>query len=120
MDIVLRQRINILIHLAEIESATSSSPEFEMIKRVAKGSNFSQKDLISLVKSPDPIGSFGALSESQKKIYMYNICELMSLIDLNQQKRLFCQELAYNLSYDINQMNVIFEEFRNRSQLQFG
>ena len=62
MDIVSRQRINILIHLADIQSV-SSSPEFNLIRRVAEECNFPPKDLKALVKSPDPIGSFGALSE---------------------------------------------------------
>ncbi len=117
MDIVSRQRINILIHLAEIESAASSSPELSLIKRVADECQFPHQELSLLINSPDPIGSFGALSESQKKMYMYNICELMTLIELNQHKKLLCHKLAYDLNYDSNQLNTILDEFENQPQL---
>ena len=50
---------------------------------------------------------------------MYNICELMVLIDLNQQKKLFCQKLAYDLNYDSNQLNVLLDEFQHQPNLQF-
>lgn len=117
MDIVSRQRINILIHLAEISpSSSSSSPVFNLIKRVAEECEFPKKDLKALVSAPDPIGSFGALSEMQKKNYMYNICELMSLVQLNQQKKLMCQKLAYDLNYDLNKLNVILKGFQNQSE----
>ena len=118
MDIVARQRINILIHLAEVNSVSfSSSPVYGFIKRVADECGFSSNDLNSLIGSPDEIPSLGALSEHQKKDYMYNICELMSLIDLDQQKRLFCQKLAYDLNYDSNQMNVIIEKYQTLLQV---
>lgn len=119
MDIVARQRINILIHLAEIQSASfSSSPVYDFINRVADECGFSSRELESLINSPDEIPSLGALSETQKKAYMYNICELMTLISLNQQKKLFCQKLAFDLNFDSNQMNVIVEKYQ--SQLQIG
>lgn len=107
MDIVSRQRINILIHLAGIKSLDSSTPVAKLILRVADECKFSKIDLSSLVNSPDPIGSFGALSPSQKKQYMYNICELMALVELTSQKKLLCQKIAYDLEYDSNQFNHI-------------
>ena len=118
MDIVARQRINILIHLAEIQSASfSSSPVYGFIKRVADECGFSSNDLIRLIGAPDEIPSLGALSESQRKDYMYNICELMTLITPDQQKKLFCQKLAYDLNYDSNQMNVIIEQYQSQVQV---
>ncbi len=81
---------------------------------------FPKNDLKTLISSPEPIGSFGALSESQKKMYMYNICELMTLIHIDQHKKLLCQQVAYDLDYDSNQLNVIVERFQNKDQLQFG
>ncbi len=120
MDIVSRQRINILIHLAEIQSVTTSSPVLSLIERVADECKFPQQELDSLISSPDSIGSFGALSESQKKLYMYNICELMTLVNLNQQKKLLCYKLAYDLNYDSNQLNLILDEFQNQRQLQLS
>jgi len=116
MDIVSRQRINILIHLAGIQSVDSSSPEVNLILRIADECKFSKLDLRTLVNSPEPISSFGALSQSQKKQYMYSICELMSLIELNNQKRLLCQKVAFDLDYDSNQLNVIIDKFQRQKK----
>ena len=113
MDIVSRQRINILIHLAGIQSIESLSPEVSLIQRVADECNVSKLDLNNLVNSPEPIASFGALSPTQKKQYMYSICELMTLIELNNQKKLLCQKVAYDLDYDSNQLNIILDKFQN-------
>lgn len=114
MDIVSRQRINILIHLAGIHSIENSSPELTLIQRVADECNFSKTDLHTLVTSPEPIASFGALSQSQKKQYMYSICELMAMIELNNQKELLCRKVAYDLEYDNNQLNLIIDEFQKQ------
>lgn len=67
MDIVSRQRINLLIQLAGISSVNSNSPAAKIVKRVAKECEFPDKDLNKLLKSPEPIGTFGALSPNQKK-----------------------------------------------------
>ncbi len=122
MDIVSKQRINILIYLAELQSVSklSSSPAYRFIKQVAEECSCTSRELHSLITSPDEIASLGALSENQKKAYMYNICELMTFIKLDQQKKLFCQILAYDLNYDSNQMNVILEGFQKQIQLQAG
>ncbi len=122
MDIVSKQRINILIYLAELQSISnlSSSPAYRFIKQIAEECSCTNSELTGLITSPEEIASLGALSESQKKAYMYSICELMTFINLDQQKKLFCQSLAYDLNYDSNQMNVIFESFQKQAQLQAG
>ena len=116
MDIVSRQRINILIHLSEIQSIESSSPEVSFIRRVAEECNFSKLDLATLVNSPEPIASFGALSPSQKKQYMYSICELMTLVEFNSHKKMLCQRVVYDLEYDSNQFNAILDKFQQETK----
>ncbi len=112
MDIVSRQRINVLIHLAEIPSVATASPEAKLIKRVAKECNFSKAELNRLIESPEPIGSFGALSPKQKQAYMNNICELIAVKKLNWQKKLFCQELAYQLDYNIDSFRQVLATYQ--------
>ncbi len=48
------------------------------------------------------------------------MCELMALIGLGKQKKLFCQKLAYDLNYDSNQLNVILDEFQHQPNLQIS
>jgi len=114
MDIVSRKRINLLINLANIQRVDSRCPKVDLIKRVADECNFSKQELAELLDSPEPIGSFGALSQSQKKQYMYNICELMAMINIDFQKKLLFQKVAHDLEYDNSQLNNILDTFQKQ------
>ena len=107
MDIVSRQRINLLIQLAGISSVNSNSPAAKIVKRVAKECEFPDKDLNKLLKSPEPIGTFGALSPNQKEKYVNNLGELMGSIKLSNHKTLLCQKLVYDLGYSAKEFNSI-------------
>ena len=107
MDIVSRQRINLLIQLAGISSVNSNSPAAKIVKRVAKECEFPDKDLNKLLKSPEPIGTFGALSPNQKEKYVNNLGELMGSIKLSNHKALLCQKLVYDLVYSAKEFNSI-------------
>ena len=112
MDIVSRKRINLLISLAGITRIDSHTPAVKLILHVATECDFSTSELKELVDSPEPIGSFGALSPNQKEQYMYNLCELMALVELNEFKKLLCQKVAHDLGYS----NMELIEITNRFQ----
>ena len=114
MDIVSRKRINLLINLAGITKVDSPSPEVEMIQRVAAECDFSELELKKLVDSPEPIGSFGALSQNQKEQYMYNVCELMTLVELSEYKKLLCQKVAHDLEYSSTELDKILNKFQKK------
>jgi len=107
MDIVSRQRINLLIQLAELSSVKSASPAAKIVKRVAKECNFPNCELNRLLRSPEPIGTFGALSPNQKAKYIYNLGELAASIKMNNHKMLLCHRLAYDLGYSRKEFNSI-------------
>ena len=107
MDIVSRQRINLLFQLAEIKTVKSESPAARIVKRVAKECDFPDKDLNQLLKSPEPIGTFGALSPNQKAKYIYNLGELMASIKFSNHKTLLCQKFAYDLGYSKGEFSSI-------------
>jgi len=117
MDIVSRQRINLLIQLADLSPDNVSSPGLIIIKRVAKECNFSLLELNQLLKEPEPIGTFGALSPNQKREYVYNIGELMLLVKLTNFKKLLCQKLAYDLGYNSLQFDELKAKIRSKIKL---
>ena len=117
MDIVSRQRINLLIQLADLSSDDVLSPEFIFIKRVAKECNFCLLELNKLLKNPEPIGSFGALSPKQKKEYVVSICELMMLVELTRQNQMLCQKVTYDLGYNKLQFDGLKAQIQSNLQL---
>lgn len=114
MDIVSRQRLMVLIHLAELRSLNEQTPEAELIGRVAEECHFPKHELKNLINSPEPLASFGALSPKQKQLYMNNICELVALKELDAHKKLFCQGLAYELNFNLDQYKKLVNSYKGQ------
>ena len=79
MDIITRKQLNILIQLANSDKHFSNL-EREKIYAIAKMKDFPEFEVKNLIINPEPIESFGALSENQKFEYLYTCIDLM-LID---------------------------------------
>lgn len=76
MDIVTRHKINMLIQLARADKHFAGE-EKEKIYQIARQRNFSEKVVTDLMAAPEPIGTLGALSESQKVEYLLDAIELI-------------------------------------------
>ncbi|MCA6073834.1 TerB family tellurite resistance protein [Fulvivirga sedimenti] len=99
MDIVTRKQLNILIQLAQADKHFSEK-ERELIYNLARKKNFPPEGVRELIREPEPIGSFGALSENQRFDYLYNCIDLM-LIDkkIFDSELLFCHNIAIKLDF---------------------
>ena len=69
MDIVTKKQLNILIQLAEADKHFAKI-EREMIFKIASDRKFPEKEVLELIKNPEPIDSLGALSMEQKFEYL--------------------------------------------------
>ncbi len=99
MDIVTRKQLNILIQLAQADKHFSEK-ERELIYNLARKKNFPPEGVRELIREPEPIGSFGALSDNQRFDYLYNCIDLM-LIDkkIFDSELLFCHNIAIKLDF---------------------
>ena len=99
MDIVTRKQLNILIQLAQADKHFSDK-ERELIYDLARKKNFPTEGVRELIREPEPIGSFGALSADQRFDYLYNCIDLM-LIDkkIFDSEILFCHNIAVKLDF---------------------
>ncbi len=99
MDIVTRKQLNILIQLAQADKHFSEK-ERELIYNLARKKNFPTEGVRELIREPEPIGSFGALSSNQRFDYLYNCIDLM-LIDkkIFDSELLFCHNIAIKLDF---------------------
>lgn len=100
MDIVTRQQINVLIQLAKVDKHFAKVEE-HFIHQIAEAYGFSRKEVKKMINNPEPIGSFGALSERKKFEYLFNLIQLM-LADqkIHPSEQIFCQSLAIKMGYN--------------------
>ena len=107
MDIITRKQLNILIQLANADKHFSTL-ERERIFEIAELKGFAQEDVKELIINPEPIGSFGALSDNQKFEYLYTCIELM-LIDqkIFDSEINFCKDIAIKLGFKQDVVNYL-------------
>ena len=99
MDIILRQKISLLINLARADGDFASE-EKQLITDLASAKGLSREEVQELIDNPDSIESLGALSRNSKKEYLIDSIRLM-LADgrIMESERNFCRNIAVKLKY---------------------
>ncbi len=110
MDIVTRKQLNILIQLAEADKHFSPL-ERQRIFDLAKKRGFPTEEVKELIRNPEPIGTFGALSYDQRFDYLYNLIDLM-LADkkIFENELLFCKDIAIKLGFKKDVVDFLKDE----------
>lgn len=110
MDIITRKQLNILIQLA-VADKHFSTVEREKIFGLARLKGFPQEEVKKLIVDPEPIGSFGALSDNQKFEYLYACIDLM-LLDkkIFDSEINFCKDIAIKLGFKQDVVSFLKEE----------
>jgi len=111
MDIVTRKKLNILIQLA-LSDKDLSAEERELIYRIARERNYPIEDLEALIEHPEPIGTLGALSETQKVDYLLSSIELV-LVDnrVSTSEMVMSQQIAIKLGFFKHVVNHLLTNF---------
>lgn len=111
MDIVTERKLNILIQLAEADKHFAQS-ERDMIMRIARERNFSEKDVIELIRHPKPIDSFGALSTDQKFDYLITCIELIFADQhMFESELIFVKNIAIKLGFKKSVVEFLIQHF---------
>ena len=99
MDIILRQKISLLVNLAKADGHFATE-EKDLIKELALGKGLTKAEFNEILDKPDKIESLGALSRSRKKEYLLDSVRLM-LADgrIQETERNFCKNVAVKLTY---------------------
>ena len=97
MNIILRQKISLLINLAKADGEFAEE-ERSLITELATSKGLSEEEISELMQRPDDIQSLGALSRTRKKEYLLDAIRLM-LADgkIEETERNFCQNIAVKL-----------------------
>lgn len=116
MDIVTRKQLNILIQLAESDKHFSQL-ERERIFELARKRKFPIESVKELIRNPEPIGSFGALSNDQKFEYLYSSIDIM-LVDkkIFDSEIIFCKDIAIKLGFKKDVVEFLREEIYNHDR----
>ena len=113
MDIVTKKQLNILIQLADADKHFAKE-EREMIQKIAMDRGFPDTIVNDLIKYPEPIGSLGALSESQKFNYLHDCIELVFADEkLFESELIFCRGIAIKLGFKKDVVDFMVSERHN-------
>ena len=119
MDIVTKKQLNILIQLAEADKHFAKI-EREMIFKIANDRKFPEKEVLELIKNPEPIDSLGALSPDQKFDYLISCIELV-FVDQNvfESEIIFCKNIAIKLGFKKGVIDYFIENFGKKNRKEF-
>jgi hypothetical protein len=119
MDIVTKKQLNILIQLAEADKHFAKI-EREMIFKIAGDRKFPEKEVIDLIRNPEPIDSLGALSPDQKFEYLISCIELI-FIDQNvfESEIIFCKNIAIKLGFKKGVIDYFIENYGKKNRNEF-
>lgn len=113
MDIVTKKQLNILIQLADADKHFAKE-ERVMIQKIAMDRGFPDTIVNDLIKNPEPIGSLGALSESQKFNYLHDCIELVFADEkLFESELIFCRGIAIKLGFKKDVVDFMVSERHN-------
>lgn len=111
MDIVTRKKLNILIQLAQADKDFSAS-ERALIFKIARDRNYPVAEVEALIERPEPIGTLGALSETQKVDYLLSAIELVLADErVMESEILFSQQIAIKLGFFKNVVDHLLANF---------
>ncbi len=109
MNIVAKKQLNVLIQLAETDKHFAQA-ERDLILKIAKDNDFSEDDVRSLIRNPEPIDALGDLSAEQKFDYLVSCVRLIFADNKVFDKELiFAQSIATKLNFDINAVQDLIE-----------
>jgi hypothetical protein len=119
MDIVTKKQLNILIQLAEADKHFAKI-EREMIFKIASDRKFPEKEVLELIKNPEPIDSLGALSPDQKFEYLISCIELV-FIDQNvfESEIIFCKNIAIKLGFKKGVIDYFIENYGKKNRKEY-
>lgn len=109
MDIVTKKKLNILIQLAQADK-DFAKVERDMIYQIARQHNFPDEAVAELIRNPEPIDSFGALSQAQKLDYLISAVQMV-LADnqVLESEVIFCKNVAIKLGFLKNVVEFLVE-----------
>ena len=97
MNIVAKSQINVLVQLAHLDK-NFADVERDLIFRVGHGHNLSDDEIGTLIQNPQPVGTLGALSPSQKLNYLLDCIELIYADNkVYESEMIFCRSIAIKM-----------------------
>ncbi len=117
MNIVLKKKLSILIHLAGVDN-DFAKVEKSFIEEICSRNGVSHKEFEELMQNPDPIGSLGALSYKQVVEYMSDSLSLM-IIDnkIRQSEVLLCEDIGLRLGFQKKSIDETIEKLKDNTAL---
>ncbi|XOV92603.1 MAG: TerB family tellurite resistance protein [Bacteroidota bacterium] len=95
----IKSQLSALIALAKVDGDFAGE-ERDLIYMIGKANGVTEKEIIQLVETPEPLPALSTMTDDDKFEYLYNIVQLMKIdnqVYLSEIK--YCEELASKLGY---------------------
>jgi hypothetical protein len=117
MNILLKKKLSILIHLAAIDGEFANV-EKSFIKEICDRNDVTKAEFEQLVRKPDPIASLGALSYARVVEYMTESLSLM-IIDgkIRQSEVYLCEDIGLRLGYQKKHIDLVIEKLKGNTDI---
>ena len=114
MNIILRQKISLLINLARADGEFAEE-ERQLITELATSKGLSKQEITELINQPDDIQSLGALSRQSKREYLIDSIKLM-LADgrIEESEKNFCRNVALKLTYHKDVVDFLINNWSSK------
>jgi hypothetical protein len=115
MNILLKKKLSILIHLAAIDGEFANV-EKSFIKEICDRNGVTKAEFEQLVRNPDPIASLGALSYARVVEYMSDSLSLM-IVDgkIRQSEVILCEDIGLRLGYQKKHIDVVIKKLKDNT-----
>ncbi|MCH7514683.1 MAG: TerB family tellurite resistance protein [Bacteroidetes bacterium] len=116
MDIITRQKLNLLIQLAKADKHFAREEKL-LIKSIASKHGFPESELNKLFTVPETIESLGALSTDKKKEYLLD-CMALIMADgkIEPREVTFAQNIALKLGFHKDVVNYLLDNWDKADQ----
>ena len=96
---MIREQLNVLINLAASDRSVGEK-ESKTIHMIGKANGLTNEEIDAMMKTPQPVGNLGHLSEDQKFENLYHLIQLMkSDGHVFKSEIHFCEQIAEKLGY---------------------
>jgi uncharacterized tellurite resistance protein B-like protein len=96
---MIKEQLNVLINLAASDRNVGEK-ESKTIHMIGKANGLTNEEVDAMMKTPQPVGNLGHLSEDQKFENLYHLIQLMkSDGHVFKSEIHFCEQIAEKLGY---------------------
>ena len=118
MNIVAKSQINVLVQLAHVDKHFADV-ERQLIYKVGHDNNLSDDEISAVIQNPEPVGTLGALTPSQKLNYLLDCLELIYADNkVFESELIFCRSIAIKMGLRKSVIDFLVDNWKIQTKAE--